>query len=510
MDYRLAVLALAACRFGGGGSAGATANFTWTAGIRPTSPQVRWIDVKCSEPCAATATWDGGAREISSLQPAGSHALRLLGLLPGHAGLVELELTDADGAVLVETVLPLATEPLPAFFPDITVTRPTEGPLEPGLTLIAPTALTGAEVLLLIDDAGIVRWRADVGPQVLLGMVWQPEQERVLATRLDGKLIAVDLDGNLTPVWSPEPLLSEGEVAVDATRFSHDLAVDAAGDLVTFDEVPEIRASFPGDYGDGSVVLVDEPVIATRVVTFDASGAVLRAVDVGAQLDPDRLAYDALAFSEGARDWLHANAIQAQDDGSLLLSLRHQDALVQLGPDGEIAWIAAPLLNWSAPWDALLLQPTTDFDWFYHQHGPELLDDGTLVVFDNGPVRSSPGEPSPQVPRHSRVVQYHVDPVAMTIREDWAWEPADGPVYSPIMGGVRRLPATGNTLATFGFIERIAEVRLAESGLGDKAVRVVELSPARDVVWQLEMSAPATVSPEGWHAYMAYRIPPLW
>lgn len=484
--------------------------FAWSAAIRPTSPQVRWIDVTCSIPCAATATWEGGAREIASADPAGSHALRLLGLAPGIRDVVDLELTGPAGEVLARTTLSLTTEPLPAFFPDITVSRPTDGPTEPGLTLIQPTALSRDEVVLMLDDAGVVRWRAHVGRSVLLGMVWQPEEERILASRLDGKVVAVDLDGNVTPIWSPEPLLAPGDVPVDATRFSHDVAVDPDGSLVTFDEVPELRATFPGDYGDASVVLTDEPVLDLRVVTFDASGAVTRAVDLGDVLDPDRLAYDALAIEEGARDWLHGNAIQAQDDGSLLLSLRHQDALVQLGPDGGIAWIAAPLANWSPPWDALLLQPASDFRWFYHQHGPHLLDDGTLLVFDNGSVRSSPGEESPPLPLHSRVVQYRVDPAAMTIREEWAWEPADAPVFSPIMGGARRLPATGNTLATFGYVERIADARLAEAGLGDKAVRVVELSPARDVVWQLDLSAPAEESPRGWHAFMAYRIPPPW
>jgi hypothetical protein len=257
------------------------------------------------------------------------------------------------------------------------------------------------------------------------------------------------------------------------------------------------------------VTLVNEPVLVTRVVWFDReTGEIRRTLDLDPLLDPWRIGYGGLDLREGGRDFTHTNAIRVRPDGGVLLSLRHQDAMVAVDPEGALSWIAGTPTDWTEEHQALRLAPVGDFPWFYHAHCPLLEPDGQLTLFDNGVSGNFPGE-TRTYPWASRVVGYQVDEVARTIRQDWAWEPADAPVRSGAEGGVQRL-ANGNLLVSFGYISHNGTVPLAELGLGDHAVRLVELSPDREVRWQMDLNVAAAVLADGWDTFLALRIPTPW
>jgi hypothetical protein len=110
----------------------------------------------------------------------------------------------------------------------------------------------------------------------------------------------------------------------------------------------------------------------------------------------------------GTVDWLHENAISLSPaDGNLLISVRHQDWVIKIAyangtGDGHIIW----RLGQGGDFTVISSDPSP---WFSHQHYPHYLDDGALVLFDNGNIRRA-ADPS----AHSRGQVWTLDESAMT------------------------------------------------------------------------------------------------
>jgi hypothetical protein len=145
----------------------------------------------------------------------------------------------------------------------------------------------------------------------------------------------------------------------------------------------------------------------------------------------------------GPSDWAHANTIEALPPtplgakdarfraGNLLFSLRHLDIIGIVDPDmNEIVWCYGPgILD--------------------GQHQPTMLENGNILVFDNGTYRG-----------HSIVRE--IDPVSGQV----VWQYQNGPdFFSPFRSGNQRLP-NGNTL-------------ICECDAG----HLFEVTPAKEIVW---------------------------
>ena len=145
----------------------------------------------------------------------------------------------------------------------------------------------------------------------------------------------------------------------------------------------------------------------------------------------------------GPSDWAHANTIEVlpetplgrKDDrfkaGNLLFSLRHIDTIGIVDPiNNEIVWCYGPgILD--------------------GQHQPTMLENGNILVFDNGTYRG-----------HSIVRE--IEPASGKIV--WQYEKSEG-FFSPFRSGNQRLP-NGNTL-------------ICECDAG----HLFEVTPEKDVVW---------------------------
>ena len=132
-------------------------------------------------------------------------------------------------------------------------------------------------------------------------------------------------------------------------------------------------------------------------------------------------------------DILHANSIQVLprarkglwSAGDLLVSIRELDLVVVMDPaSGRIKWSGGP--------------GVVD-----HQHEPNLLKNGNLLVFDNGPLA-----------RRSRVLE--VDPAAKKVVWTYQGTPP-GDFFSSIGGSCQGLP-NGNVLITESVKGRVFEV----------------------------------------------------
>jgi len=113
-----------------------------------------------------------------------------------------------------------------------------------------------------------------------------------------------------------------------------------------------------------------------------------------------------------ANDWLHGNTAELAPDGSILMSLRHQDWLLKIDYNhgsgtGNILW------RMGLDGDFTIMGDANDtYPWFSHQHDAEWDFTGTyLSVFDNGNTRISLNHG-----QHSRGQLLNVDEATMTAK----------------------------------------------------------------------------------------------
>lgn len=137
----------------------------------------------------------------------------------------------------------------------------------------------------------------------------------------------------------------------------------------------------------------------------------------------------------------HSNAIEIDRDGHLLVSFRNSDTVLKINSQtGAIIWRLGGRNNQFA----FAGDPLHGFS---HQHGIRRLDNGNIILFDNGNLHSPPA---------SRAVEYALDENAKTATMVWEYRP-DPPLFGNALGFAQRL-ANGNTLICFGTAQRIVEV----------------------------------------------------
>jgi uncharacterized protein (UPF0248 family) len=128
--------------------------------------------------------------------------------------------------------------------------------------------------------------------------------------------------------------------------------------------------------------------------------------------------------------WAQGNSVLELPDGDILASYRPTSTVLRISrKTGKIVWKLGP--------------PT-----LAGQHAPTLLENGNILIFDNGVHRLD--DPLP----FSRVIE--VNPATNEI----VWKYQDRPVwnfFSPRMGNAQRLP-NGNTLITESSFGRFFEV----------------------------------------------------
>jgi hypothetical protein len=153
----------------------------------------------------------------------------------------------------------------------------------------------------------------------------------------------------------------------------------------------------------------------------------------------DQLEDKPVHASEDSHHWPHANSLEELRDGNLLVSFRGISTVVIVDrKSGKIIW-------------------ELGHEVVSHQHNPSELENGNILIFDNGTQRLHDSH------TYSRVIE--VDRRTRKI----VWEYHDNPAYnfySAFISGAQRLP-NGNTLIAEGLNGRLFEV-----------------TPAGEVVWE--------------------------
>jgi hypothetical protein len=143
-------------------------------------------------------------------------------------------------------------------------------------------------------------------------------------------------------------------------------------------------------------------------------------------------------------EWTHSNSLQVAPTGEIVHSIRHLDTVIAISPQFDgIAWRIGRIHS-----DFAFPNPN---DRFYHQHFARLLDNGNLLLFDNGN-----GRPANEGGSYSRALELALDWSSMSATKVWQYrhqvlnsDGSAGHKYSDAVGMAERLD-DGNTLVLFG------------------------------------------------------------
>ena len=153
------------------------------------------------------------------------------------------------------------------------------------------------------------------------------------------------------------------------------------------------------------------------------------------KLDPEQ---EVIEGNGGRGEWTHCNGVTELLNGDICISFRQTSQIVFISKaTGEVYWRYGP-------------------GELSHQHNPTQLDNGNLLIFDNGETRALGGV-------FSRVVE--LDPKAGEIVWEFRGDPALS-FFSTGISGAQRLP-NGNTAICDG-----------------RTGRLFEVTPEGDVVWE--------------------------
>ncbi|QKF64297.1 aryl-sulfate sulfotransferase [Campylobacter corcagiensis] len=200
-------------------------------------------------------------------------------------------------------------------------------------------------------------------------------------------------------------------------------------------------------YRDNVLKVLDQGAVCLNI---DASqtGHTLSEEDL-AKMDDNNNFGDIVGSGPG-RNWAHVNSVDhdAEDD-SIIISSRHQNAIIKIGRDKKVKWILGNPVGWKDEFKSKLLTPVDSkgnkiscgadgakcpgyendkggFDYTWTQHTAFKIDEkskGDIIyvsAFDNGDSR---GMEQPALPtmKYSRAVVYKIDQKKMTVEQVWEY-----------------------------------------------------------------------------------------
>lgn len=486
----------------------------------------RRLQVTTQAPSTLTVTYRAADHEgsVAFSSATESHDVALLGLLPDREYTLEIRLEQRDGTLEFEDRTETAA--LPSLWPNWELLASVPPRMEPGLTLFAfRSEGQNVEYVVVIDARGRVRWlQALQGSlrEVTIPDVRFLDDGTLLATR-NGEVVQTDLLGRTLNRLVPQGgTIGDGpgiEVPEVVGLFHHEVAPlpDGSGVYTLISNPFEVRG-FPRSYTDPGDTR--RTTIADDIVfEVEWDGTVRGAWSLAERLDTRRIGWDSLERRSGWVDWAHANAVfYDSDDDAYIVTLRHQDAVVKLSrASGDVQWVLAPHDNWNDPFSELLLDPVgADTRWAWHPHAAEVTARGSILLFDNHNYASSPLTGTPSVLPHqntSRLVEFEIDESSGTVEQVWQFTGgADGGMFAPGMGDADRQPQTGNVLGVWGRTTHEARESLAERGLGQQGVRILEVSGNErpEVLFDLRLTSAGDELRAGWTCNRAERIPSLY
>ncbi len=296
----------------------------------------------------------------------------------------------------------------------------------PGYTLYAPMYGPG-DVYLIDVKANVVHtWDLPYPPGLYgyllpngnlfyMGKIHDESWDRFpLWNRFKGGVM-LEVDRNGRVIWEHR----DADHHHDARRTPSGGAVYLTAERMPDDLAARVKGGVPGSEANG--------MWADVIVEVDASGRRVWEWHASEHLDFER---DIITFNDPRDEWSHANTIVPLADDRVMVSFRNISTVGIIDKkSGDFTW-------------------KLGYEVLAQQHDPSLLNNGNVLIFDNGAHRRDQALPA------SRVIE--VNPGTNEV----VWEYRDAPAFnffSPYISGARRLP-NGNTLITEGNFGRIFQV----------------------------------------------------
>lgn len=312
--------------------------------------------------------------------------------------------------------------------------------------------------MALVDRDGYLAWWADINNSTV-DFKWLPAHERFSfigrVSVFDYRHYHLDTAFSLIDsVVAQAPLLPDGHEFLTLDNGNRLILViqDSTIDLSSY--------TFNGNQG-----LVTQTVKGMGIQEFDPQGNLVWEWRSLRHLHPSEF-IDGYYYVPNRFDYAHANSIAQDDDGHLLVSFRHLDAVCKINhQSGQIIWrLGGKHSDFSFPNDSLR---------FRGQHSATRLPNGRYGLFDNGNLKP--------LPIHSRVVEYELDTSNWTATLVYSYD-AGQSIYSPATGNyqhdqsnyrcigwgnVRRpapsaslLDESGNLISQFHFEDTVVSYRV--------------------------------------------------
>jgi len=365
----------------------------------------------------------GAAEQRTRLSgPGRHHRIEAIGMRADTDYQLRPLVTGSDGVEIEGEAFTFRSPPAPEGVPTWQFTLHEPERVREGHTLFGPGPVTEGAYLVGFDAEGHLTWYYQ--DPSLDGVYAADRQVRPLD---DGDLlIAVPVGWRvISPAGETRREFSYPELGLEMLH--HDAAPLPGGGLLLLS----------GESRSIEVEGEEVAVFGDVVVEVDASGEVVGRWSTFDHLDTQRFpgAMSLSAANDGVGlDWTHANGlVYAAEDDSFLLSLRNQSWIIKVDrASGEVLW---------------RLGDGGDFalesgEWFYSQHAPEVADDGTMLLYDNGNERDVAA-----AERYSRAVRYSLDEEALTARQVWEFV---SPFYNGAMGDANTLPGGEVLICTAG------------------------------------------------------------
>lgn len=473
-------------------------------------------------PAVTARSDDGHVVEVPPApESARHHAVAVVGLRSEQR--YDLTVTDLDTGEVLDDDLDFTTGALPDDLPEVVVEADERA--RPGYTLFNASAGDGSVEhpgnLVAVDETGAVVWYRQAARS--LADVRQLPNGNLIANHDSTGALEFDVLGNVVQEWTttarvdagrvPEegpPFYGEDAFVVDTVRLHHEVAFELpSGNFVALGMEVRRVGGFPADLCGADDPLPPGPRLLRGdvVLEYTPEGEIVKRLPLLDAVDP--VAVPGVARCETRTDpfvndrepyvdWTHGNSAQVFADRNLVLvSARHLNQILALrweddagGPAGELLWS----LGEGGDFDLV------EGEWFVQQHAPEWLDDGTMLVYDNGTERPGTVPAGGTELPYSRALIYDIElPSAPgqrgTARQIWEHriDGPDGiPEYASFLGDADMI-GDDHVLITHGAIE---------SGDNYRA-RVIEVDRrSGDVV--LDINLPA--GDVGWRTYRAEHL----